>query len=75
MEDWPSVREGWLPNPAGRGAGGGGVIVTILYLFVLLRLLPAPRGERQLFADSLCGFAGLGSSGVIEAPGENEDLR
>ncbi len=35
----------------------------------------APRGERQFFANSLCGFAGLGSSGVVEARGGNEDLR
>ena len=43
--------------------GGGGGIVTILYLFVLLRLVPAAccsqRGERQLFVNSLWGFAGL----------------
>ena len=67
MEDWPSVRDESLTSPN----GGGGGIVTILYLFVLLRLLPAllpvPRGERRFFANSLCGFAGLGSSGIVEA--------
>ena len=52
---------------------GGGGIVTILYLFVLLRPLPvglaAQRGERQLFVNSLWGFAGLLSTGLAEARG------